>query len=155
MLSTNSSTSWFCSSRKYSLMVSPVSPMRARTPGDSFIWPNTSTVLESTPESCISCQRSLPSAGALAHASEHRHALVDGPDVADELLDDHGLADASAAVGPDLAAFHERRYQVEYLDAGFQNLDGGTLVVESGRVAVDGPFHGRPPPAPDCRGACR
>ena len=36
-------------------------PTRRRTPGDSFIWPKTSAVLASTPDSCISCHRSLPS----------------------------------------------------------------------------------------------
>ena len=35
--------------------------MRRRTPGGSFICPNTSTVFFSTPDSCISCQRSFPS----------------------------------------------------------------------------------------------
>ena len=32
-----------------------------RAPGGSFIWPNTSIVLSSTPDSFISSQRSLPS----------------------------------------------------------------------------------------------
>ena len=39
MLSTNSSTSWFITSRKYSAMVSADSPTRSRTPGGSSIWP--------------------------------------------------------------------------------------------------------------------
>ena len=78
-------------------------------------------------------------AGALAHAGEHRHALMHRADVADEFLDDDGLADAGAAVGPDFAAFHKGGNQVENLDAGFQNLHRLALVVERGRVAVDGP----------------
>ena len=48
-------------SRKYSAMVTPVSPTRRRAPGGSFIWPKTITVLLMTPDSRISCQRSLPS----------------------------------------------------------------------------------------------
>ena len=61
MLSMNSSTSWPDSSRKYSAIVRPVRPTRRRTPGGSFIWPKTSTVLSRTPDSSISIQRSLPS----------------------------------------------------------------------------------------------
>src|SRR6266702_2010525 len=61
MLSMNSSTSWFISSRKYSAMVSADRPTRSRTPGGSSIWPNTKAVLEMTPDSVISTSRSLPS----------------------------------------------------------------------------------------------
>ena len=39
MLSTNSNTSWFCTSRKYSAMVRAARPTRRRTPGGSSIWP--------------------------------------------------------------------------------------------------------------------
>src|SRR6266516_455424 len=61
MLSMNSSTSCFISSRKYSAMVSAARPTRRRTPGGSSIWPNTSAVLAMTPDSLISTHRSLPS----------------------------------------------------------------------------------------------
>ena len=54
MLSMKSSTSLPCSSRKYSAMVTPVSPTRRRAPGGSFIWPNTITVFAMTPDSVIS-----------------------------------------------------------------------------------------------------
>ncbi len=42
-------------------MVSPDRATRIRTPGDSFIWPNTRAVLSDTPLSRISRHRSLPS----------------------------------------------------------------------------------------------
>ena len=61
MLSMNSSTSWFCTSRKYSAMVSADSATRSRVPGGSSIWPNTSAVCPMTPASVISAIRSLPS----------------------------------------------------------------------------------------------
>mmetsp|Transcript_7769 Transcript_7769/g.19833 ORF Transcript_7769/g.19833 Transcript_7769/m.19833 type:complete len:236 (+) Transcript_7769:903-1610(+) len=66
MLSTKSSTSWPCTSRKYSATVSAVSATRARAPGGSFIWPYTSEAFDSpssliTPECIISWYRSLPS----------------------------------------------------------------------------------------------
>ena len=61
MLSMKSSTSLPSSSRKYSAAVSAVRPTRARAPGGSFIWPNTSAAREMTPDSRISCHRSLPS----------------------------------------------------------------------------------------------
>ena len=61
MLSTNSSTSWFCTSRKYSAIVSADSATRRRTPGGSSIWPNTSAAFSNTPDSIISRRRSVPS----------------------------------------------------------------------------------------------
>src|SRR5215212_3043019 len=61
MLSMNSSTSWPCTSRKYSAMVSADSATRSRVPGGSSIWPKTSAVCPSTPDSSISTIRSLPS----------------------------------------------------------------------------------------------
>ena len=59
-LSMNNSTSrpW---SRKYSAMVSPVRAARKRTPGDSFICPNTMHSLSMTPASCISPYNWVPS----------------------------------------------------------------------------------------------
>src|SRR5689334_18548776 len=61
MLSMNSSTSWFCTSRKYSAIVRADSATRSRVPGGSSIWPNTSAVCPMTPASAISTIRSLPS----------------------------------------------------------------------------------------------
>ena len=42
-------------------MVSPVSAARKRTPGDSFICPNTMHSLSITPASCISPYSCVPS----------------------------------------------------------------------------------------------
>ena len=78
-------------------------------------------------------------AGAFADAGEDGHAAVDGADVADEFLDDDGFAHAGAAVGANFAALGEGGDEVENLDAGFQDFHVGVLVVEGGRVAVDGP----------------
>src|SRR4051794_5506151 len=61
MLSMNSSTSWFWTSRKYSAIVSAERATRSRVPGGSSIWPNTRAVCPSTPASSISAIRSLPS----------------------------------------------------------------------------------------------
>src|SRR5664279_3737291 len=61
MLSMNSSTSWFCTSRKYSAIVNADSATRIRVPGGSSIWPNTSAVSLITPDSVSSVMRSLPS----------------------------------------------------------------------------------------------
>ena len=62
MLSMKSSTSppspW---SRKYSAIVRPSARRAGARPGGSFIWPKTSAVSASTPDSVISSQRSLPS----------------------------------------------------------------------------------------------
>ena len=61
MLSTNSSTSWFWTSRKYSAIVSADRATRRRTPGGSSIWPNTRAAFSNTPDSIISRRRSVPS----------------------------------------------------------------------------------------------
>ena len=61
MLSMKSSTSWPCTSRKYSAMVSAESATRSRVPGGSSICPKTSAVSLKTPASSISWIRSLPS----------------------------------------------------------------------------------------------
>src|SRR3954447_2386560 len=61
MLSMNSSTSWFCTSRKYSAIVSLDRATRSRVPGGSSICPNTRAVCSMTPVSVISSMRSLPS----------------------------------------------------------------------------------------------
>ena len=59
--------------------------------------------------------------------------------VVDELHDDDRLADAGAAEESDLSAFHERRDQVDDLDAGFENFRLRLEVHEVGTLAVDRP----------------
>ena len=76
-------------------------------------------------------------AGALADAGEHRHAAVALGDVVDQLLDQHGLADAGAAEQADLAALGVGREQVDDLDAGDQDRGFGRLVDEGRRLGVD------------------
>src|SRR6185295_3177907 len=71
-------------------------------------------------------------ARALAHAGEHREAAVLRRDVANQLLDEHGLAHAGAAEQPDLAAALIRREQVDDLDARLEQLLLGLLLVERG-----------------------
>ena len=78
-------------------------------------------------------------ARALPDTGEDRHTLVDRTDVADKLLDDHGLAHTRTAVGADLPALGERSDQVHDLQPDLQDLDGGGLLVEPGRLAMDGP----------------
>jgi hypothetical protein len=46
ILSTKNSTSCPSTSRKYSAIVRPDSATRARAPGGSFIWPNTSATFD-------------------------------------------------------------------------------------------------------------
>jgi hypothetical protein len=77
-------------------------------------------------------------AGALADAGEHGHAAVGLGDVVDELLDEHGLADAGAAEEADLAALSVGGEQVDDLDARLEDLDLRRLIDELRRIAVDG-----------------
>src|SRR5690606_23113997 len=67
--------------------------------------------------------------GTLAHAAEHRVATELGGDVADELGDDNGLADAGAAEDADLTALGERGDEVDDLRAGLEHFDRGRLVL--------------------------
>ncbi len=78
-------------------------------------------------------------AGALADAGEDGDAAVLLGDVVDQLLDQHGLADAGAAEEADLAALHVRGDQVDDLEAGLEDLDGRREVAERRRIAVDRP----------------
>ena len=79
----------------------------------------------------------VPLAAALAHAREDRHALVLLGDVADELLDDDGLADSGAAEDADLAALLERADEVDHLEARLEDLDLRGLLIECRGTAVD------------------
>ena len=93
---------------------------RARAPGGSFIWPNTSATFEPSGVGLPSLSLAMTPgfeelvvevvalAGALADAGEHRDAAVALGDVVDQLLDEHGLADAGAAEQADLAALARR-----------------------------------------------
>ena len=125
---------------------------RRRAPGGSFIWPKTSTVVvEHARLAVISSHRSLPSRVRSPTPGEHREAAVLGRDVADQLLDQHGLADAGAAEQADLAALGEGAEQVDDLDAGLEDLGDRLLLLEGGRRAVDRPAalaSGRPRPLP-------
>ena len=69
--------------------------------------------------------------GALAHAGEHGHAAVLLGNVVDQLHDQHRLAHAGAAEQADLAALGIGGDQVDDLDAGFQDLGGGLLLLIS------------------------
>ena len=76
-------------------------------------------------------------ARALADAGEHGIAAVRLGDVVDQLLDDHGLADAGAAEQADLAALGVRRQQIDDLDAGDENFRFRRLVGVGGRGRMD------------------
>ena len=76
-------------------------------------------------------------AGTLADAGEHRITTVRFGDVVDQLLNQHGLADAGAAEQADLAALGVRRQQVNDLDAGDENFSLGGLVGIGRRLLMD------------------
>ena len=75
--------------------------------------------------------------GALADAGEHRIAAVRLGDIVDELLNDHGFANAGAAEQPDLAASSIGRQQIDHLDSGHQDLRLGRLFGEARRRLMD------------------
>ena len=76
-------------------------------------------------------------ARALADAGEHRKAAMSLGDIVDQLLDDHGLADAGAAEQADLAALGVGREQVDHLDAGAEDLRLRRLFGIERRIRVD------------------
>src|SRR5260221_569104 len=85
---------------------------------------------------------------AVADAAEGGVATVLGGDVADELLDDDGLARAGAAEHGRLATLEERADEVNDLHARLEDLGRRRLVGEEGRGAGDRVAAGRPcPPA--------
>ena len=133
----NSSTSWPDSSRKYSAIVRPVRPTRRRTPGGSFIWPKTSTVLSSTPDSSISTQRSLPSRERSPTPVNTEMPECSAAMLRISSLIVHRLAGAGAAEEADLTTTRQRRDQVDDLDAGLEDLHLRLLLVEGRRLAVD------------------
>ncbi len=93
--------------------------------------------LRSTPDSSQLAIKVVALARALADAGEHRHAAVLLGDVVDQLLDGDGLADAGAAEQSDFAAARVWANEVDHLDAGFQDLDFGALLVERRRIAMN------------------
>jgi len=74
---------------------------------------------------------------ALANAGEHRDAGVAFDRGADQLHDQHRLADPGAAEHRGLPACDKRRQQVDNLDSGVKNLARAALAVERRRLRVD------------------
>ena len=139
MLSTNSSTSWFWTSRKYSAIVSADSATRSRTPGGSSIWPNTSAAFSNTPDSIISMRRSVPS-----RVRSPTPANTDTPPCCDATrliisVINTVLPTPGTAEQADLAAGDVRRQQVDHLDAGLEHSCRWLECVEARGVAVDLP----------------
>src|SRR5260370_17825467 len=58
-------------------------------------------------------------------------------DIVDQLLDEHGLADAGAAEQADLAALRIGREQIDDLDPGDQDRSFGRLVDERRCLGMD------------------
>src|SRR5690606_32656017 len=58
-------------------------------------------------------------------------------DVVDQLLDQHGLADAGAAVEADLTTTGQGGDEVDDLDAGLEDLRLGLLLLEARGLTVD------------------
>ncbi len=76
-------------------------------------------------------------AGAFADAAEGGIAAVFLGDVADQFLDQHGLAHARAAEQADLAALGKRGEQVDGFQAGLELFRGGHLLFKRRRQPVN------------------
>ena len=92
-----------------------------------------------TPDSSISSMRSLPSRVRSPTPQKTETPRVLLGHVVDELLDEHGLADAGTAEEADLAALHVRSDQVDDLDPRLEDLRLRLELLELGRVAMDRP----------------
>jgi len=79
----------------------------------------------------------VPFAGALTDTGEYGHTTVAFRDVVDELLNEHGFANAGAAEQADLTAFGVRCEQVDDLDPSYQNAGFGRLVHKRRGFGVD------------------
>src|SRR5690606_36640880 len=75
--------------------------------------------------------------GPLTHTAEDGVATELGRDVADELGDDDGLADACTAEDADLTTLGERCDEIDDLGPGLEHLNRGRLILEGGRRLVD------------------
>lgn len=73
---------------------------RARAPGGSFIWPNTSAAFDNTElpsevlASAMLVEQVVAFAGTFANACKHRGRTRFFSNVVDEFLDEHGFTDA-------------------------------------------------------------
>ncbi len=139
MLSTNNSTSWFWTSRKYSAIVSADRATRRRTPGGSSIWPNTRAAFSNTPDSIISRRRSVPS-----RVRSPTPANTDTPPCweATRLIISvmsTVLPTPAPPNRPILPPATYGREQVDDLDAGLEHARRRLEGVEVGGVAVDLP----------------
>ena len=82
-------------------------------------------------------QKIVAFARALADSGEHGKPGARLRDVVDKFHHDDGLADARAAEQTDLAAAQEWLNQIDDLDSGFEHLEFGRLLFETGRVAMN------------------
>ena len=78
-------------------------------------------------------------AGSLADAGEHAEAAVGRRDAGDQLGENDRLAESGAAEQPGLAAAHERRQQVDDLDARLEQLGLRRKVAKRRRLAMNRP----------------
>ncbi len=76
-------------------------------------------------------------AGTLAHAGEHREAVVAFGDVVDQLLDEYRLAYTGAAEEADFTTLAVRLEEVDHLDAGEEDFGADCQVFELGSGLVD------------------
>ena len=67
----------------------------------------------------------VPFAGTLAHAGKHRQTAVRFGDVVNQFHHVHGFAYTGTAEQTHFAAFGKRAKQVDYFNAGFQQLGSG------------------------------
>ncbi len=128
MLSTKRSTSWFFSSRKYSV-IGERGERDAQTRAGRFVHLAVNqrdlglaeVLLVDDAGFAHFVVKIVAFAGALTDAGEHGVTTVRLGDVVDEFHDDDGLADAGAAERADFAALDERADQVDDLDAGLED----------------------------------
>src|SRR6266508_4818199 len=81
----------------------------------------------------------MPLARALADPRENRNSGVSLNGRADQFHDEHSLADAGASEHRGFATLHERRQEVDDLDARSKGLEGSNEAVDSRRRRMDGP----------------
>src|SRR6516164_5701034 len=79
----------------------------------------------------------VPLARALANTGEHRNAGMPLDRGADQLDDQHGLADPGSAEHRGFAASDQWRQQVNDFDAGMEDLASAALTFERRRRTVD------------------
>src|SRR5699024_10741985 len=86
------------------------------------------------------CPQVITLTGTFSNTGKDRISAVFCGNIADQLLDQYGLTNTSAAEETNLTAFCIRSQQVDNLNSCFQDFYYRALILKRRRVSVDNPM---------------